>query len=74
MSPEVDSIIIILAGIVIVFFLVALVVALIHRFDDFSRELMYINQEIHRTRGEERRHWKGEKKRLWLSLLPFYRR
>ena len=39
---------------------------------DFRRELRYINKEIGRTDGREREHWKKKKKRLWLSLLPFY--
>lgn len=36
-------------------------------------ELDYINMEISRTTGRERIFWQYEKKRLWLSLIPFYR-
>ena len=39
--------------------------------NDFSRELEYINREIHRTDGAERRHWIRQRRRLWLSLIPF---
>ena len=41
---------------------------------DFKDELDYINMEIYRTVGDERRYWQKEKKKLWLSLIPFYRR
>lgn len=38
----------------------------------FRRELRYLNMEIHRNYGPERTHWEKRKKRLWLSLLPFF--
>ena len=41
---------------------------------NFKDELDYINMEIYRTVGDERRYWQKEKKKLWLSLIPFYRR
>ena len=41
---------------------------------DFKDELGFINTEIYRTVGDERRYWQKEKKKLWLSLIPFYRR
>lgn len=37
----------------------------------FSYELRYINREIERTKGDERKHWLRQRRRLWLSLLPF---
>ena len=58
------------------FGMVLLVLALwgmIHFFSDFSKELRYLNMEIHRTTGSERRHWQRRRRRLWLSLLPFIR-
>lgn len=39
--------------------------------NDFSNELRYLNSEIRCTYGAERRHWKRQRRRLWLSLLPF---
>lgn len=39
----------------------------------FSRELRYINMEIDRSEGRERRHWEKKRRRLWLSLIPFVR-
>ena len=61
--------------VVMISFIVTLVLTVIViKINDFNRELNYINMEIGRTRGEEQRYWKREKRRLWLSLLPFYRR
>ena len=40
----------------------------------FRKELYYINVEIRRSVGAEKAYWKREKRRLWCSLLPFYRR
>ena len=39
----------------------------------FSQQLRYLNKEIRRTRGAERKRWKRRRRRLWLSLLPFFR-
>jgi hypothetical protein len=37
----------------------------------FTRELRYVNNEIKRTRGAERKYWLQQRRRLWLSLIPF---
>lgn len=74
MNAEIDPIIGILFAIVILFFAVFLLVGLVMKINEFSHELEYINREIERTTGGEQRYWKREKRRLWLSLLPFYRR
>lgn len=60
--------------IIIAFVVVLLLVGLTMKIDEFSRELDYINREIGRTTGAEQKYWKREKRRLWLSLLPFFRR
>lgn len=39
---------------------------------DFRRELRYINMEIQRNTGREREHWIKRKRRLKLSILPFF--
>lgn len=39
---------------------------------DFRRELKFINMEINRTTGREQQHWIKRKKRLKLSILPFF--
>lgn len=48
--------------------------AVVKKLNNFTRELNYINMEIGRTTGEERHYWRREKRRLWMSLLPFYPR
>ena len=58
--------------IVIVFFTVAIIFAIASRIHNFRRDLDWLNREIQRTQGEERQYWKEEKRRLWLSLLPFF--
>ena len=74
MNPELDTFTNVLLAIVIAFFAVVLLVGLTIKINDFRRNLDYLNSEIARTEGAEHEHWKREKRRLWLSLLPFYRR
>ncbi len=38
----------------------------------FRRELRYLNDEIARSHHrDERKYWKRQRRRLWLSLIPF---
>ncbi len=74
MNLELDTFTNVLMAILIAIFAIALVVGMTMKINGFSRELDYLNREIARTEGEEREHWKREKRRLWLSLLPFYHR
>lgn len=60
-----------LVGIVAVFFLIIVLFALVSFINDFSSELRYLNNEIRRTDGTERRHYIRQRQRLWLSLIPF---
>lgn len=62
-----------LVGIVAIFFLILLMFGLVTFINDFSSELRYLNNEIGRTIGEERKHWIRQRRRLWLSLIPFVR-
>ncbi len=48
-----------------------LLVGLAFRLSDFSHELKYLNCEIERTDGEERKYWIRRRRQLWLSLIPF---
>lgn len=41
-------------------------------FRSFNKELRYINGEIERSAGGEQARWKRARKRLLLSLIPFY--
>ena len=51
--------------------LIIFVVFAVSFYNYFSRELQYLNTEIRRTDGEEKRYWIRKRRRLWLSLLPF---
>ena len=62
-----------LIGIVAVFFLILLLSGLVSFINAFSQALRYLNNEIRRTDGAERRHWIRQRRRLWLSLIPFVR-
>lgn len=44
---------------------------IVYQMRDFSRELKYLNSEINRTEGGERKGWIRQRRRLWLSLIPF---
>ena len=37
----------------------------------FKRELRFLNTEIAKADGAEKKYWKARKHQLWLSLLPF---
>ena len=74
MNPGLDAVANVLLTIIIAFFAVMLFIGLSIKISEFNRELDYLNTEIARTEGAEREHWKCEKRRLWLSLLPFFRR
>ena len=51
-----------------------LILRLVFRLDSLKKDIKYVNMEIRRTRGSERKAWQREKRRLWLSLIPFYKR
>lgn len=74
MNPELDTVTIVLLAIVIAFFAIVFLVGITAKINGFSHDLDYLNREIARTEGAERENWKREKRRLWLSLLPFFRR
>ena len=58
-------------GLFAVFILFLLLFRLADWFNDFSDELKLLNCEIQRTTGVERRRYIRQRRRLWLSLLPF---
>jgi len=73
MNPELDAFTNVLLVIVIAFFAILILIGLTIKINDFSHELDYLNTEIARTEGAERRHWIRQRRRLWLSLIPFVR-
>ncbi len=48
-----------------------LAVAMIKHISNFLVELRYINHEIQRTYGADRRYYLHRRRRLWLSVLLF---
>ena len=66
-----DTELYVLIGIVAAFFLFLLLFGLVSFLNDFSRELRYLNSEIGRTEGDEQIYWIRQRRRLWLSLIPF---
>ena len=70
MSDKTSTVLIV---IIAVFFVVLLIYGLVVFLNEFAMELKYLNNEIRRTRGEDRKHWQRQKRRLWLSLFPFIR-
>ena len=74
MNPELNAFTNVLLAMVSAFFVIVLLVGLTMRINSFSHDLKHLNIEIGRTEGAEREYWKREKRRLWLSLLPFFRR
>ncbi|MBR7112874.1 MAG: hypothetical protein IKC75_08185 [Clostridia bacterium] len=41
--------------------------------DKFRWELRRLNMEIKRSSGEEQKQWRALRRKLWLSLLPFFK-
>lgn len=60
-----------LIGIFVIVILLILIVGLCDFLNDFKRELKYINCEIKRTSGHERKKWIRQRRRLWLCVIPF---
>lgn len=59
---------------VMLFLAFGIMVSLAMKISDFYKELQYLKREIGRTEGAERQYWLREKRRLWMSLIPFCRR
>lgn len=66
-----DSALYWIVGIAAVFFLSLIVFGFTSFLSDFSLELKYLNMEIGRTEGAERKYYIRQRRKLWLSLLPF---
>lgn len=62
-----EPLFIFIAVLVLLAFAVRLAISLHY----FGMELRYLNNEIARSEGAERRHYIRKKRRLWLSLIPF---
>lgn len=56
---------------VVLLLLFDILIGFIQFSNEFITELQYLSSEIERTDGEERAYWISQRRRLWLSLLPF---
>lgn len=74
MDPKLDPTTTVLLVILILIFATLFIALLVSKLSKFKHDLDIYNMEISRTTGAERQHWKRERRRLWLSLLPFFRR
>lgn len=69
--PETNTELYFLIVPVVLLFFVLMIIGLASLINAFSKELKYLNAEIERTEGVERRRWIRQRRRLWLSLIPF---
>lgn len=60
-----------LIGILLFFYLFLIITRLAADFSWFSQELRQLNREIQLAVGAERKNLIRQRRRLWLSLLPF---
>lgn len=70
---EIDAFLGLLVGLTVACIALLVLIGLVLRFGNFTRELRRLNNEIGRTYGAERRRWLRRRRRLWMSLLPFVR-
>ena len=62
-----------LIGIVAAAILFLLILKFVQFLNGFAKKLRYLNNEIQRTRGGERKYWERQRRKLWWSLIPFVR-
>lgn len=70
-TSETDPDVGLMIGAIAVIVLLVLLFSLARLVTDFSAELRLLNIEINRTEGAEREHYLRQRRRLWLSLIPF---
>lgn len=70
-TSETDPDVGLMIGAIAVIVLLVLLFSVARLVTDFSAELRLLNIEINRTEGAEREHYLRQRRRLWLSLIPF---
>lgn len=63
----------VLIGVMAVLVVILLIIFFVNWLSEFEQELKYINNEINRTEGREKKHWQKQRRRLFLSIIPFIR-
>ena len=66
-----NIVIIALVGLLVLVFALPFLLRFAQFLNDFTQELKYLNVEIRRTSGKERKYWIRRRRKLWLSLIPF---
>lgn len=62
----------IILGLCIAIAAIAIIIIILNMalsYPEFKRQLKYINSEIQRTEGREKKHWKRRKRRLIIRFL-----
>lgn len=67
-----EQALVIICIVVATLFFLAVAIKLILAISKFSRDLVYINSEIKRTRGSERKTWKRRKRRLYSKFWVYF--
>ena len=70
-TNEFDPTLWILIGVIAVPVIISLIAGVCKFINYFSQELKYLNSEIKRTSGSERAYWIRQRRKLWLSIIPF---
>lgn len=70
MKDNATDLIFIVLGVIAALIVIGVIGDFLHH---FSKELRFLNMEIRRTRGQERKIWEKRRRRLWLSLIPFFK-
>lgn len=70
-SENINTGLYLIIGLIAIIILLAFIVWLALFIKEFKKNLQYINMEIERSDGSERRYWLRQRRRLWLSLIPF---
>lgn len=60
----------ILLAVILLLIILGVVADFVHH---FTKELRFLNMEIRRTHGKERKVWEKRRRRLWRSLIPFFK-
>ena len=69
---DLGTVTLILMGCFVLLFLGGLLVLLVQKYNHFRQELDYVNSEIRRTDGKQKKYWLKKRRRLWLDWIPFY--
>ena len=76
MIPEqqIDNEVTLLIAVIATIFSVIFLIYFAATYTRYSQEMKYIESEIRRSEGSEKRYWIKKKRKLWLSYLPFSKR